>query len=243
MRAACASMQGGGASGSTAASDGVSVEMAALREAYAGKYMSARELMGATDLPLASREEVLALLTGIEAENGAAPQGSKKLVMDFCTQWCALKIRLDDALEAENAARQQAQHAEVDKEHAAIDAMTASVKKLQPLWKPCGNFAPLDFEQHAHGEQRLLEHLVLKVEQQGEMLRVQGEMLAKLMGLVGAPVPLRTKHPGVEGAKVLLAAGNTPLALRSAGYTTVELRDAGCNAAEMHLSGYTAVRF
>ena len=220
---------------SAAPSDAILVEIAALKEAYAAKYKALREGAGADDFPLASHADVLAELARIADAGGAVPQGAKKLFHDFSALWRAAKVRLDEALEEENLARQRAQHDKEGRQRADIEALTARVKALQPLWQPCESSGPLDLEQHARGEQRLLEHLVLQVE-------AQGKMLETLMGLVGAPQPLRVKYPGVEGAKTLLAAGYTPLALRSAGFSVAELRGAGCLAVTMK-AAYTLVRF
>ena len=232
-------MQGGAAAAggaSALASDGILVQITALKEACATKYKALREDAGAGDYPLATHADILAELERIAAADGAVAQGAKKVFTDFAAKWKGLKVSLDEALEEENLARQRAQHDGEARQSAAIDAMTARVKALQPLWAPCANTGPLDLEQHARGEQRLLEHLVLKVEAQGKQIEM-------LMGMVGAPQPLRVKYPGEAGAKALLAAGYTPLALRSAGYSAAELHGAGCQAATMKAAFYSLVRF
>ena len=218
---------------SAPSSDAILAEITALKETYAAKYKTLREGAGADDFPLADHIEVLIELSRIADAGGAVPQGAKKIFHDFAALWRALKERLDAALEAEDQARQRAQHAAESRQRADIEALTARVKALQPLWQPCEATGALDPERHARGQQRLLEHLVLQVEAQGKVIVQQGKMLEALMGLVGAPQPLRVKYPGVEGAKALLAAGYTPLALRSAGFSVAELRGAGCPAATM----------
>ena len=174
------------------------------------------------------------------------------------------ELRSEERARAEAAAaaaraREEANAAVAAAECAAGEAMTQRVRELVPQWRPETESSQQRLLEHlalkADAQERCLLSLAERMAAQAEaaeervqaaidaferrMTAMEGKLSAAVAAMAApvAPVKLREAHPGAAGAKALLTAGHTPMALLSAGFVLKELREGGCQASLLLVTG------